>query len=85
MSFKLQDLFQILQIQKTSTFKSKQTKRTFTIFHHVNCLSKYVIYLMQRMLCNKQYVGKAETSFDITLSNHRKDVKIFWKSINPIS
>ena len=28
---------------------------------------------MECILCNKQYVGKAETSFNITLNNHRKD------------
>ena len=27
------------------------------------------------ILCNKQYVGKAETSFDIRLNNHQKDVE----------
>ena len=27
------------------------------------------------ILCNKQYVGKAETSFNIRLTNHQKDVE----------
>ena len=30
---------------------------------------------MECILCNKQYVGKAETSFNIRLNNHRKYVK----------
>ena len=30
---------------------------------------------MECILCNKQYVGKPETSFNIRLNNHRKDVK----------
>ena len=30
---------------------------------------------MECILCNKQYVGKAETSFNIRLNNRRKDVK----------
>ena len=30
---------------------------------------------MECILCDKQYVGKAETSFNIRLNNHRKDVK----------
>ena len=30
---------------------------------------------MECILCNKQYVGKAERSFNIRLNNHRKDVK----------
>ena len=33
-----------------------------------------IMYLMECILCNKQYVGKAETSFNIRLNNHRKDV-----------
>ena len=30
---------------------------------------------MECTLCKKQYVGKSETSFDIRLNNHRKDVE----------
>ena len=30
---------------------------------------------MEYILCNKQYVRKAGTSFNIRLNNHRKDVK----------
>ena len=47
----------------------------YKIFHNVNCANSYVIYLMECSLGNKQYVGKAETSFNVRLNNHRKDVK----------
>ena len=30
---------------------------------------------MECILCNEQYVGKTETSFNITLYNHQEDVK----------
>ena len=30
---------------------------------------------MKCFLCYKQYVGKAETNFNVRLNNHRKDVK----------
>ena len=30
---------------------------------------------MKCISCNKQYVGKAEASFNIRLNNHRKNVK----------
>ena len=33
------------------------------------------IYLIECTLCNKQYVGKAQTAFNIRLNNHRKDTK----------
>ena len=63
------------QLTSTTTFTSQQTKRKFKIHHKVNCKSEYIIYLMECMLCNKQYVGKAETAFNIRLDNHRKDTK----------
>ena len=30
---------------------------------------------MECTLCNKQYVGKAQTAFNIRLNNHREDTK----------
>ena len=54
---------------------SQQTERKFKIYHKVNSKSEYAIHLMERTLCNKQYVGKAETTFNIRLNNHRKDTK----------
>ena len=63
------------QVRKRTTFKSQQTKKICEIFHNVNCASSYVISLMEYILSNKQYVGKAETSFNIRPNNHRKDVK----------
>ena len=56
------------------TFISQQTNKN-KIYQKVNCKSEYVIYLMDCTLCNKQYVGKAETAFNIRLNNHRKDTK----------
>ena len=59
----------------TNTFMSQQTKRTFNIFFNLNCKSEYVIYLMECILCKMQYVGKAETTFNLRLNNYRKDTK----------
>ena len=63
------------QVLTTNTFMSQQTKRTFNIFFNLNCKSEYVIYLMECILCKMQYVGKAETAFNLRLNNHRKDTK----------
>ena len=46
---------------------SQQTKGTFN--------SEYVIYLIEYILCKMQYVGKADTAFDLRLNNHGKDTK----------
>ena len=63
------------QLIKTEHFKSNQTNRTFRTFQKTTCKSNFIIYLLQCELCKIQYVGKAETAFDIRLNNHRKDVK----------
>ena len=42
-------------------------------FSKLNCKSSFVIYLMECTLCKIQYLGKAETPFNIRLNNHRKD------------
>ena len=63
------------QINKTNTFSSKTTKKTFNIRHNLNCKSNREIYLMDCQKCGAQYVGKSETPFNIRLNNHRKDVQ----------
>ena len=62
------------QVLNKKTFMSQQTKRMFNIFHKLTCKSQYVIYLMECILCKIQYVGKSETSFNLRLNNHKKDV-----------
>ena len=62
------------QIIKTTTFQSNQNKRTYTIYHNVNCKSKYTIYLMECTKCKLQYVVKVETELNLRINNHRKDV-----------
>ena len=63
------------QVIKTEHFKSNQTNRTFRIFQKTTCKSNFIIYLLECELCKIQDVGKAETTFNIRLNNHRKDVK----------
>ena len=38
-----------------------------------NCKSDFVIYLLECKKCHIQYVGKAETDFNLRLNNHHKD------------
>ena len=63
------------QLVSTTSFKSNQTNRVFKIFHNINCKSTFLIYSLECNICNIQYVGKSETTFNIRLNNHRKDVK----------
>ena len=53
---------------------NQQTKKTFNIFHKLNCKSQCVIYLMECILLKIQYVGISETPFNLRLNNHQKDV-----------
>ena len=69
-----------IQIVKTTTFQSNQNKRTYTIYHNVNCKSKYTIYLMECTKYKLQYVGKGETELNLRTNNHRKDV-LKWNAI----
>ena len=64
------------QVVHTTTFRSNQTNRVIQIYHNLNCKSKFVIYLLEYTKCKIQFVGKAETEFNIRPNNHRKDV---WK------
>ena len=62
------------QVISTQTFRSDTTGKEFYIRHKLKCHSKYIIYLGFCVLCKKhQYVGKAESTFNIRLNNHRKD------------
>ena len=57
------------------TFISQQTKKKIEIYLKVKRKSGYVNYYMECTLYNKQYEGKAETTFNIRLNNYRKDTK----------
>ena len=48
-------------------------KTNFKIFQ--DCKSEYLMYLMKYILCNKQYLGKVQTVFNIILNSHRKQQK----------
>ena len=63
------------QVISSSTSKSQQTNKSYTIFHEVNCSIRYFIYLLECTLCKKQYVRKSGTSFNIRLNNHCKEIK----------
>ena len=49
-------------------------QKSYHIFNKLNCKSNYLIYLMEYILCERQYIDKSETAFNLRLHNHRKDV-----------
>ena len=50
------------QLKDTNSFKSVITRKEYKTFHDCNCLSKNLIYLMECLICNKQYVGKTQST-----------------------
>ena len=60
---------------QTEHFKSNHTNRRFRIFQKTTCTSNSIIYLLECELCKIQFVGKAETAFNIRLDDHRKYIK----------
>ena len=61
------------QLISTNKVMSTVTKRSHNIYDNTNCKTSYLIYVMQCMKCNIQYVGKSEPAFEIRLNNHRAD------------
>ena len=73
-NFKLNNLC-CTQVQSTSTFRNTVTCKTFKTHNKLNCKSKYLIYLMEYVLCNKQYTDKnLKQPLILRLNNRRKDV-----------
>ena len=58
----------------TNTIISIQTKRVFNVYHTIRYKSQWIIYLLECILCNFQYVGKSKICFNIRLNNYRKEV-----------
>ena len=62
-------------IKNTDSFQSEKTKRSFKIFHKVNCKAAKVIYLLTCKGCRKQNVGKAWRQFNTRFNLHRSQIK----------
>ena len=72
-----------LQVQNIHSFRSQQNEQIFTFFHQANCKSNFVIYLLECKKCHIQYVGKAETDFNLRLNNHR--MSLYEADVIPLS
>ena len=62
------------QVRSTNKFKSNKTNEEFQIYHRVSCKSKFIIYLLECILCKIQYIGKSEWAMNIRINKHRNDV-----------
>ena len=63
------------QVILATPFERNATLRTYQIFYQLNCKSSYIIYLLDCLKYQVQYVKKSETELkNIRLNNHRKAV-----------
>ena len=61
------------KIWKITSFKLKYIKsKKCTKYFTASIVQIYVIHLMECILCNEQYIRKAETTFNPVLNNHIK-------------
>ena len=60
----------------TNTFVSNTTKNLYHITHSMNCNSTNVIYLINCLKCNKQYVGETKRALKQRFNNHRSDIRL---------
>ena len=74
--------FQFYKVEPIGTLMNKNFIPSVFLFYKphlisqriLNSKSQWIIYLLEYILCNIQHIGKSETSFNIRLNNHRKDV-----------
>lgn len=61
-------------IEPTDSFSSAVTKELFEITDEMNCNTKNVIYLINCIKCQKQYVGQTERRLKDRLNSHRSNI-----------
>jgi hypothetical protein len=61
-------------IEPTSSFTSTVTKEEFEITDEMNCNTKNVIYLVNCIKCQKQYVGQTGRRLKDRLNSHRSNI-----------
>ena len=62
-----------LNINKTDTFESFQTKQKYKINHYLNCNDKCLIYLLSCKVCGLQYVGSTTDKFPLRWNNYKEN------------
>ena len=62
-----------LNINKTDTFESFQTKQKYKINYYLNCNGKCLIYLLSCKVCGLQYVGSTTDKFCLRWNNYKEN------------
>ena len=63
------------RLKEGQHFRSTYTGLTYKIRHHLNCKSRFVVYLITCQVCGKQYTGKTSTAMHTRHTGHRNEVE----------
>ena len=68
-----------LNVNKTDTFTSTTTRKTYQINHQFNCNSKYLVYLLTCKVCLKQHVRQTVEDFRLKWNNYKSNDRKYQK------
>jgi len=63
-------------INTDNTITSNVTKTEYRISDHMSCNTVNIIYVINCLKCNKQYVGETGRKLKDRLNNHRSDIRL---------
>ena len=63
------------RLREGGDFSSTYTGLRYKMRHRLTCKSKYVVYLITCLGCNKQYVGKTTQHMHLRHSGHRAEIE----------
>ena len=63
------------RLKEGRDFCSSYTSLSYKMRHHLTCKSRYVVYLVTCMLCDKHFVGKTTQHMHSRHTGHRSEVE----------
>ena len=64
-----------LYLVESKQFTSYHTEQTFNTKYDLSCDSKWVIYLINDLICKRSYVGSSETKCKDRWANHKSHIR----------
>ena len=73
-----------LVLRDTPTIKNLKTNETLKINKKLNCKSEWVIYVLEDIICSKQYVGSTINMYT-RWCNHKSHIKVKYEFCNVVN
>ena len=61
-------------LNECDNISSRQTRKTYGIRGKLCCSSTNVVYSLQCLICNKQYIGETSTTLRERMNHHRSSI-----------